>query len=169
MQKIQTERLELCHTELSDALFLLELYNTPKWIQYIGDRQIRSVDDARRYIQDHLRPQIEEYSYGNYIVRHQGQAVGVCGLYNREGLEGVDLGFALHPDFEGRGFASEAGQALMSFAWDGLSMDSISAITLEVNVSSKKVLDRLGFQYVRKVKLEKRSQELLLYRAYAKK
>jgi len=169
MKVLETERIILHHTELSDAPFLFELYNTPKWIKFIGDRNIRSVYDAKQYIVDHLRPQIEESGYGNYIIRYQDKPIGVCGLYNRKGLEGVDLGFALHPSYEGRGFATESSKALMAVAWDDLSLESISAITLEVNVSSRKVLQKLGFTYIKKISCEEDSEELLLYRAWAKK
>jgi len=169
MKLIKTERLVLSHTELSDAAFLLDLYNTPKWIKYIGDRDVKTVDDARRYISDHLLPQIDKLGYGNYIIRHDAKPVGVCGLYDRKGLEGVDLGFALHPNYEGQGFATEAARALMKLAWDHLSLASLSAITLEVNMPSRKVLQKLGFTFIKKVTFEKEAEELLLYRVSAKK
>ncbi len=168
MRLLTTDRLELKHTEITDALFLLELYNTPKWIQYIGDRHIKTVDDASQYIKERLLPQIEKSGFGNYIIRYEGKPVGVCGLYDRPELEGVDLGFALHPDYEGRGFAIESARALMAMAWEEYSFDKISAITLEVNTSSIQVLQKLGFSFLKKVRFQEDAEELLLYEALSK-
>ncbi|MEZ5008622.1 MAG: GNAT family N-acetyltransferase [Chitinophagales bacterium] len=100
----ETERLIIRPTNESDAAFLMELLNTPKWIQNIGNRNINNLEDAKVYIQTKCTPQFERLGYGNYtVVRKSDQVkLGTCGLYDREGLEGIDIGFAFLPQYEAR-------------------------------------------------------------------
>lgn len=92
----ETERLLLKATSKEDASFILELLNTPKWIKNIGDRNVKSLEAAQNYILERMTPQFERLGYSNYTVirKADGAKMGTCGLYDREGLEGIDIGFA---------------------------------------------------------------------------
>ena len=94
--QFETERLLLRATSTEDAEFILELTNTPKWLMYIGDRNIRSPENARDYIKEKIEPQHKRLGYSNYTVLRKSDEVkmGTCGLYDREGVEGIDIGFA---------------------------------------------------------------------------
>ncbi len=145
---LETERLILKPTAESDAEFVFRLMNTPKWLQYIGDRNIRSVEDATAYIKARMLPQLHRLGYSNYtlIRKADRQKIGSCGLYDREGVDGIDIGFAFLPEFEGQGYGFEAASRLKQEAFGEFGLDRLSAITSKYNRASQKLLEKLGFQ-----------------------
>jgi len=162
----ETERLLLRATSEDDASFLLQLLNSPKWIQNIGDRNVHTIEDAEKYIQERMRPQLERLGYSNYTVIRKNDQVkmGTCGLYDREGLDGVDIGFAFLPAYEGQGYAFEASIKIMDFATRVLNLPLIQGITIEENLPSRKLLEKLDFKLDGTVKLPNDPVELLLYK-----
>jgi len=106
-KEFETERLIIKPTSEKDGEFIFELLNTPKWIEFIGDRNVKSVEDAKEYIQNKMTSQLERLGYSNYtlIKKPDGVKIGTCGLYDREGLEGIDIGFAFLPEYEKKGYA----------------------------------------------------------------
>ncbi len=165
-KSFKTERLFLKPTSEEDAPFLLELLNMPKWIKYIGDRNVKSVEAAKEYIRNKITPQLEKLGYANYTVirKSDGVKVGSCGLYDREGMEGIDIGFAFLPQFEKQGYAFEAANKIKEVGISDFSIKQISAITTKDNFDSQKLLEKLGFQYIEDIKLPDDDAELLLYR-----
>lgn len=163
--RYETERLILKPTDQEDAEFILALCNTPKWIQNIGDRNIRSVEDAERYIIAKHIPQFARLGYGNYtmIRKSDQQKVGSAGLYDRDGLSGIDIGFALLPEYEGMGYAYEASLKVKSIAIEEYGLRSISAITTQTNLGSQKLLVKLGLEFKKYLKLPGDSEELMYY------
>lgn len=161
----ETDRLFLQPTSEEDAAFILELFNTPKWLQYIGDRNLRTEEDARAYIRNRMRTQLERLGYSNYtmIRKADRMPIGICGLYDRAGLEEVDLGFALLPAFERLGYAREASQRLLRAGFEEFGLPCVQAITVRENAASQKLLERLGFAFVREVRLPPDTERLLLY------
>ena len=155
MAVIETQRLELNPVQSSDAEFIYALQNSPKWLKYIGDRNINSVDVARNYIQEKMEAHYKEHGYGNYAVfeKQSKKPVGTCGLFNRPGLEVVDIGFALLPEFEGNGYGSEAAFALLDHAKNELRLQKVSAIVLPDNKTSVNLIQRLGLSFIKKVQL----------------
>ena len=160
-----TDRLYLRPTQAKDAAFILKLMNTPKWYQFIGDRNVHSIQDAKDYIAQRMTPQLERTGFSNYtVIRQRDQlALGCCGLYDREGLEGVDIGFSFLPAYEGKGYAFEAAQCLQEAAFSVFNLPKVGAITMEENTSSIKLLHKLGLEFVKKIKLDADAQELLYY------
>lgn len=162
----ETERLILRPTLEEDAEFILELLNTPKWIKYIGDRNVRTVEDAREYIRIKMLPQLKRLGYSNYtLIRKTDNAkIGTCGLYDREGLDGIDIGFAFLPDYERKGYAFEAANKLKEAAFNVFGIKAISAITENENISSQKLIEKLGLKLTGTTKLPEEDVELLLYK-----
>lgn len=162
----ETERLILKPTSEEDAEFIFELLNTPKWIKNIGDRNIKSVETAKDYILNKMQPQLERLGYSNYTLIRKIDLVkiGSCGLYDREGLEGIDIGFAFLPKYEGKGFAYEAANNVKNVAFNELGIKVISAITTKTNISSQKLLEKLGLELTGTTKLPNDTKELLLYK-----
>ncbi len=160
-----TDRLFLRPTQAIDAAFILELMNTPKWHRFIGDRNVHTIQDAQNYIAQRMTPQLEKKGFSNYTVIRQSdqRALGCCGLYDREGLEGVDIGFSFLPAYEGKGYAFEAAQCLKDAAFSKFNLSKVGAITMEENTASIKLLDKLGLAFVKKIKLDTDAQELLYY------
>lgn len=165
----ETERLLLKATTEDDAEFLVELFNTPTWLQYIGDRNVHSREDAIKYIQEKIIPPLERLGYSTYTVLQKSDSakIGSCGLYDREGLDGVDLGFAFLPQYEKQGYGFEAASKLKEVGFRIFGLPKISAITTKENLASQKLLGKLGFHYVKKVRLPNDDEELLLYEVEA--
>jgi ribosomal-protein-alanine N-acetyltransferase len=161
----ETERLILRPTRLEDAAFVLELLNTPKWHQYIGDRGVRSISDAERYIQDRMMPQLERLGFGNYtvITKDSQLKIGSCGLYAREDSDEIDIGFAYLPAFEGKGYAYEAAQRIMQAAQSNFGLRSLRAFTTVNNLSSQKLLRKLGLEHTGMIHLPNDPEELMLF------
>ncbi len=161
----QTDRLHLRPTTVDDAPFILELLNTPKFHKYIGDRKVRSIPDAEKYIQEKMLPQLSEKGYSNYtIIRlSDNEKLGTCGLYAREGLEDVDIGFAFLPQHEKQGYAFEAAAKLKEAAENVFHLTRLCAITTKDNFDSQKLLEKLGFQFEKLTFIPNDEEELMLY------
>ena len=164
----ETERLVLLPTQLSDAAFILELLNSPKWKQNIGDRGVKTEEEAKNYIRDKMLPQLEKLGYGNYTLVRKGDKakLGTCGLYDRDGLEVIDIGFALLPQYEGQGYACEAALRIMQAAKEDFEISAVSAITTESNSTSQKLIEKLGLTYRKKIYLPDDPEELLYYEVH---
>lgn len=151
----ETERLQIKPTLVEDAAFILDLLNTPKWMQYIGGRNVHTVEDAKAYISERMLPQLEKLGYSNYTVtrKSDGEKLGTCGLYNRDGIEGIDIGFAFLPQFEKKGYAFESVQKLLEVAIHDFTIKKISAITTKENSASQKLLTKIGMTFKKKVRI----------------
>ena len=161
----ETERLLLKATSTEDASLILELLNTPKWIKNIGDRNVKSLAAAETYIKERMEPQLKRLGYSNYtIIRKSDRAkMGTCGLYDREGLEGIDIGFALLPEFEKQGYAYEASAKLLDFAIHEIKIPMVQGITLKENIPSRKLLEKLGLEFQGTTRIPNDDEELMLY------
>ena len=162
---LETTRLYLTPTSIKDAALFLELLNTPKWLKYIGDRNVKTLDAAKTYIQDRVRPQFERLGYGNYTLslKEDGSKIGCCGLYDREGLEGVDIGFSLSHQFEQKGYGYEAAAIVRDMGFEQFNLANIGAITVPENRASIALLKKLGLEFIKTINLENDPQELRYY------
>ncbi len=161
----ETERLLISKFSLDDAPFFLKLVNTPNWIKYIGDRNLKTVEDAENYLTNGTLKSYKEHGFGFYKLqeKQQHKTIGTCGLIKREQLNDVDLGFAFLPGFEGKGFGYEASKAVLKLAKEEFGLKKLAAITLPTNTNSKKLLKKLGFTYEKRVKPFEDDEELLLF------
>lgn len=164
-RSFETSRLILRPTSEEDSHFIYQLLNTPKWLANIGGRSVFSEGDAKRYIRAKMLPQLQKFGYSNYTVirKVDGAKIGVCGLYNRKGIEGTDIGFAFLPEFEKQGYAFESASELKRAAVEEFGIIDLKAITNKNNQESQKLLEKLGLSYSNKVVLPDEVEELLLY------
>ena len=148
MTILETDRLQLREVALGDAPFFLRLLNDPRWLANIGDRGVRCGADAESYIESRIWSQYRAYGFGMYIMELKSTAVsiGICGLVKREFLSAPDLGFALLPDYLGRGYATEAARSVVAHAKAILGIEKLYAIAKRSNERSARVLDRVGFR-----------------------
>lgn len=162
----QSERLIIRPTLEQDAELIYQLMNSPKFIKYVGDRQLYSIKDAEKYIQDKMLPQLHSLGYSNYslINKKNGAKIGICGLYDREGLDGIDIGFGILPEYEGLGYAFESSSRIIKAGFEELEISEIKAITNKENISSQCLLVKLGFNLKGKIMLANENDELLLYK-----
>jgi len=165
MIELNTERLLVRGFDTNDAEFILELLNQPSFIQFIGDKGVRSVDDAMNYITTGPIESYQRHGFGLYLVELKDRKVpiGMCGVLKRESLPDPDLGFAFLPEYWGKGYAFEAASAALDQARDFFKLERILAITNPDNDASIKLLAKLGFQFERVMKLSSDSDEVKLF------
>lgn len=162
----ETQRLLLRPTGEGDAAFIKALVNTPKWLEYIGDRNIQTEEDAVAYIQARILPQLERLGFAHFtlIRKSDGKAVGACGLYDRKEFEGVDIGFALLPAYEGLGYAFEAANRIKQAALEEFKVSALSGITRKSNLGSQRLLEKLGMTFAGFVELPDQTEEMMLFK-----
>ena len=165
MNIIETNRLILRKFILDDAGFVLELLNSPSWLKYIGDRNVKNLEDAKNYISDKLISSYIKNGFGLYeiILKKDNIPVGMCGLIKRDTLENIDLGFALSPVFTGNGYAFEAAFATLNYAKTVLKLERIIAITTTENKNSIKLLEKLKFVFEKMVRFSNEEEDLMLF------
>ena len=153
MTVLETDRLRLRHLSSGDAPFILELLNDPDFIRNIGDRGVRTLDQAQQYILAGPAASYEQHGFGLDLVesRQSGLSVGLCGLLRRDCHPDVELGFAFLPAARGQNYAFEAGRAALDFGTRSLGLTRIVALTAPDNMASIRVLEKLGFRFERMV------------------
>jgi RimJ/RimL family protein N-acetyltransferase len=164
---LETERLQLRMLSLDDADFILRLLNEPSFIQNIGDRGVRTIDDARAYILQGPIVSYEKFGFGLWIVetKSTGLPVGICGLLKRDVLDDVDIGYALLPEFWSQGYALESASAVLAYAKEKLGSKRVLAVVNPDNQSSIRLLEKMGFQYERMIRLAEDAAEIKLFAA----
>ena len=165
MKVLETDRLILRRLSTDDAEFILRLLNDPSWLRFIGDRGVRTIQDARDYI---LNGPVEMYAsqgFGLYLVelKEGGIPIGLCGLIKRDFLDDVDVGFGFLPSYCAQGYAYESACAVMAYAESALGLKRIVAITTADNDRSARLLEKLGLRFERVVKRPDEGQEMRLF------
>lgn len=165
LEVIQTDRLVLRWLTTEDAGFIRELMNDPDWIRYIGDRGVRTFEDARDYLLQGPIAMYAQVGFGLYRVelRESRVPIGICGLIKRDTLEDVDLGFAFLPQFRGRGYAFEAAAATLEYGQRRLGFSRIVAIVSPENHLSIQLLRKLGLSFERNLRLTSGADEVYLF------
>lgn len=141
------------------------LVNEPSFLENIGDKGVRSLEDARRFISDGLWTNQIKQGHGQFAIerKRDGALIGVCGLLYREGLDVTDVGFAILPEFWRRGYAFEAATTAVDYGQEVLGIDRIVGLTRESNLASIKVLEKLGMRFERTVKMSAKDPGTALY------
>jgi RimJ/RimL family protein N-acetyltransferase len=162
---IETERLILSHLVAADAEFVLGLLNQPSFIRYIGDKGVRTLADARRYITEGPVRSYEENGFGLNLVRLKvgHTPIGICGILKRDTLPDPDIGFAFLPTFWNQGYALESAAAVMNHARETLGVRRVLAITSPDNEASQKLLGKIGLRFCRLTKLTEDADEVKLF------
>ena len=187
MKILETERLILREIVESDAGFILDLLNQPSFIKYIGDRNVRTLNQARDYIESRFTKSYAENGFGLYLVELKPEfdstafarvtsesktqnpkskiqlPVGICGFVKRDSLPDADIGFAFLPQFERKGYACESAYAVMKYGREVLGLKRVLAITTQDNESSVKLLGKIGLKFERLIRLPYDDEELKLF------
>ena len=165
IRMITSERLFIRPITVDDAPFILTLLNEPSFLRYIGDKQVRNLEDARKYILNGPIASYERHGFGLCLMelRESNTPVGMCGILKREELPDPDIGFALLPDFWSKGLAFEAATAVLNDVSERLKLERILAITSLDNAASIKLLERLGFGFERVIELAANRESVKLF------
>lgn len=171
MKILETKRLILREIVESDDAFTLDLLNQPSFIKYIGDRNVRNLEQACEFIENRYRKSYADYGFGLYAVELKrefdtlaharvsaseipnpesqipNRVIGICGFVKRDTLPDADIGFAFLPRFERKGFAFESANAVLEYGVESLQLKRVLAITTQNNESSIRLLEKLGFKF----------------------
>lgn len=180
---LETKRLRLREFTLDDCDFIIELMNSPGWLRFIGDRNVRNREQAKHYLENGPLKSYQINGYGLFMVEKKNNAdekpasatavsfsegsasataVGMCGILKRDSLDFPDIGFALLPDFSGMGYALEIARATLVYAKEKLGLQKIAAITMPGNTRSIRLLEKLGLSFRDTIRSAS-GEELLLY------
>lgn len=165
MHTLETDRLVLRRLSTGDDAFILELLNEPAWLQHIGDRGVRTLADARRYLTEGPIAMQARHGFSLLAVERKVDAtpLGICGLLKRDTLEDIDLGFAFLERQWGQGYASESATATMNHARDALHLQRVVALTSPDNDRSIGLLTKLGFAFERMIRPAAAASEAKLF------
>ena len=163
---LQSRRLTMRPFTQGDAPFIVELLNDPGWLRFIGDRGVRTDDDARAYLNERVLAHEAQHGFALRGVALQGGTlVGMCGLLRRETLPDVDLGYAFLPAYRGQGYAREAAAAWLAHGFGALGLERIVAFTDPDNAASCRVLEAIGMRFEKRFRIEGYEGDSLLYAA----
>ncbi len=168
MRLLETERTLIETVEPTDAKFFLKLLNTPLWLRFIGDRNVRSIPEAERFLENGLLRTYREKGYGYYLIRTKdGNDIGTCGFMKKGYLENDDFGFAFLPDYHGQGFALEACRQVLDYGLNQIGLSAVDAVTDPENERSISLLEKLGFEWIKNIQTGETDEALEVYRILA--
>lgn len=163
MKILSTERLLLRWLDETDKEFIVALLNDRSFIENIGDRGVRTEEDALKYIEK-MQDIYRKQGFGFYLVEtHAKEKLGISGLIHRPGLNDPDIGFAFFPRYHGKGFAWESAEAVKAMAIRDFQLKRIVAITSPGNTSSIRLIEKLGLRFEKNILLPHDTKEVALY------
>lgn len=162
---LETSRLKLRWFVPGDEALLLAIWNDPAFIQYVGDRGIRTLEEAGEAMASGPLKLYEDHGYGPFRIAlpDTDRAIGLCGLFKRDNLDDPDIGFGLLPEYCGNGYAYEAAEAVTAYARDGLGLERMMAIVSDDNAASIALIEKLGLIFERNITMPGDDKEICLY------
>ena len=162
---LETERLLLRLLTTDDAKFIVKLVNTPGWIEFIGDMNIKTNEQAKIYLENGPLKSYVLNGFGLYMVELKIEKIqiGICGIIKRDLLENPDIGFAFLPEYTGKGLAFEIAKATMIYGGEKLRLSKIFAVTVSHNKDSIKLLEKIGLRFIHEFCFPGEEEELMLF------
>jgi RimJ/RimL family protein N-acetyltransferase len=163
---LETDRLRLREFNFDDSPFIIELLNSPGWLKFIGDRNVRTAEQAKNYLEKGPFKSYKAFGYGLSMVerKEDGEPVGMCGILNRDTLEYPDIGFAFLPEHSGKGYAIEIVTALLRYADEKIGLPVLAAIVVPDNTRSIRLLEKTGFVFEKVITLPGSDEQLSFYK-----
>ena len=165
MNILQTERLLLSRLSYADCEFIVELLNEPSFKRYIGDKKVRSHEDAKEYLRNGPVGSYERHGFGMFLVRDRidSTPMGMCGLVKREEFDAPDVGFAFLQRFWAKGYAVESAIAVLEYGKNVLQLPRIIAMVDPDNGASVRLVAKLGMTFETMVRMPEESQDIKMY------
>ena len=162
---LETDRLVLRHLTLNDAPFIVELLNESSFLRFIGDRRVRSQQDARQYILNGPIASYRRNGFGLWLafLKETGDPIGICGLLKRETLPYPDVGFAFLPAHWRQGYAFESASAVVRYGHESIGLRRIVAITSLDNAASIALLEKMGMKFETITRFEGETKDIRLF------
>lgn len=162
---LQTGRLSMRWLTLDDAELMLAIWNDPTFVRHVGDRGVRTLEDARTTLAEGPMTLYEKHGYGPYRValRETDVPMGTCGLFKRDHLDDPDIGFGFLPEFCGRGYGWESAEAVTTHARESLGLKRLTAIVSPGNDASIGLIEKLGMQFECAIRMPGEDHDVSLY------
>lgn len=153
--KLETERLTMRWLTLEDADLMLAVWNDPAFFRFVGDRGIRTVEQAQEALLGGAFKMYEEHGHGPYrlALKADDVAIGTCGLFRREGVDEPDIGWGVLPEFGRCGYAYEAASAVLEYGQSELGLSRILAFISPENKPSIGLARKIGLRFERLTRL----------------
>ncbi len=144
--ELETERLVLRQLSEDDLDFIFEIFSREDTDRYTADDTVRTMDGARELYEKYIRPKPHLFRLGIFL-KETGKPIGTIGLYGikMEDFRAV-MGFDLLREQWGRGYMTEAGKALINYAFGKLKLNRIQASADADNQRSIATIERMGFR-----------------------
>ena len=162
---LETARLQMRWLTFDDADLMLAIWNDPAFIRHVGDRGIRTIEQAHDEMAKGAMQLYEKYGYGPYRValKDGDTAIGICGLFRRDNLDEPDIGYGVLPEYCGKGYAYEASCAVVDYARADLGLARLVAIISPDNAASIGLIEKLGLRFENMHKLHEEDDEVCIY------
>jgi len=165
MKILETERLLLRTMSIDDAEFYLRLVNEPTWLQFIGNKGVYTLENARTAILQGPVDMFDRLGFCLYLVELKSDStpIGLCGLIKRDTLDDVDIGFAFFPEYCGQGYGYESASAVVQYGKNEIGLKRLVAIVAPDNAHSIRLIEKLGMKFERLLKLKDGEAPTKLY------
>nr|WP_305119130.1 GNAT family N-acetyltransferase [Tahibacter harae] len=165
VDSLETPRLLLRPLTVDDAPAYLPLVSEPRILAQVHEHPLTDLEQVRQRLRERLHAEYASHGYGRLAVidKSDGRLVGWCGLKYVDELGETDIGYRFLPDCWGRGYASEAGAAVLRHGFETLELARIIGLVLPGNAASAQVLRKLGLRYERRLHLARVGAEADLY------
>ena len=168
MTMLKTDRLILRDLQESDLPALIALNQDSEVMQYFP-KPYSQAESLRLY--QGIQDEVKAYGYSLWAVEEKSsqEFIGLVGLHHSDlqifaGKEAVEIGWRLRKEFWNRGYATEAAQACLDFAFQQAGLSEVYSFTSLLNLPSQKVMQKLGMEFVKEFDNEKVPADSPLYR-----
>ena len=168
MTMLETDRLILRDLQESDLPALIALNQDPEVMQYFP-KPYSQAESLRLY--QGIQDEVKAYGYSLWAVEEKScqEFIGLVGLHHSDlrifaGKEAVEIGWRLRKEFWNRGYATEAAQACLDFAFQQAGLSEVYSFTSLLNQLSQKVMQKLSMEFVKEFENEKVPADSPLYR-----
>lgn len=145
---IETDRLLLKNISLDDTKEMFRLHSDPDVQKYTGEPIVESLQEMERMIQLRIK-NYDKIGYGRWatFIKKDMKFIGWAGLAYLPEFDEVDLGYRFLPEYWGLGFATEASNAILNYAFNKLHLKKVMAIAMKENTASIRVMQKLGMVF----------------------
>jgi RimJ/RimL family protein N-acetyltransferase len=165
MTPIETALLLLRAITPADRDELFELHTDPEVQKYTGESVVDSKEKIDKAIEKRQRD-YAKHGFGRMatIIKETGEFVGWAGLTYLPEFAAVDLGYRFKTKYWGRGYATEASQAILKQGFEMHKLDEIVAIALPENKASIRVMQKVGMNFDKLAPYDDEIEETVWYK-----
>lgn len=145
--KLETQRLRLRAPSWEDYPQILQLGSNPNVMRFINNSRTQSPAEAKKDLERRIRQSNRHTGYWITEHKEQNAFVGWMALKKLDGTKDYEIGYRFMEEFWGQGLATEAGRAVLTYAFESLQLPYVAAVALARNFASTRVMEKLGMQH----------------------